>query len=230
MILRCCRVAYAAAVTTQAEPARQDEPPAWWLRAVLVAQAPRTVFAALRDDSREAAEDRQDAIAAVVFLAGLALTLITTQAATFADDPARAGIVIPVWLFIAGLLVGILNYWLAGGVLYLALSWLGSRSSYRQARQLLALAAVPLALSLVLLPLRLALYCEDIFRSGGSDSGSGAHLFTVLEAGFGLWSVVLLAIGIRVVNGWNWSRALGAVILFGGLVAVADLVLSLLGG
>jgi len=230
MILRCCRVAYAAAVTTQAEPARQDEPPAWWLRAVLVAQAPRTVFAALRDDSREAAEDRQDAIAAVVFLAGLALTLITTQAATFADDPARAGIVIPVWLFIAGLLVGILNYWLAGGVLYLALSWLGSRSSYRQARQLLALAAVPLALSLVLLPLRLALYGEDIFRSGGSDSGSGAHLFTVLEAGFGLWSVVLLAIGIRVVNGWNWSRALGAVILFGGLVAVADLVLSLLGG
>ena len=228
----CCneQVAYAAEMSTHAEPARQDEARAWWLRAALVAQAPREVFAVLRDDSRAAAEDRQDAIAAVVFLAGLALTLISGQAATFADDPLRAGIVIPVWLFIAGLLVGLVNYWLAGGVLYLALDWLGRGASYRQARHLLALAAVPLALSLVLLPVRLALYGDDIFRSGGSDSGPGAHVFTVLEAGFGVWSLVLLAIGIRVVQGWSWPRTAGAVVVFGGLVAVADLALSLFGG
>jgi hypothetical protein len=217
-------------VSTQAEPAGQDEARAWWLRALLVAQAPRAVFAALRDDSREAAEDRQDAITAIAFFVGVALTLITAQAATFADDPARAGIVIPVWLFIAGMLVGILNYWLAGGVLYLAVSWLGGKSSYRQARHLLALAAVPFALSLVLLPVRLALYGEDIFRSGGSDSGSGAHVFPVLEAGFGIWSVALLAIGIRVIQGWSWPRTLSAVGFFAVLVAVADLALSVLGG
>ena len=187
------------------------------------------MLAALRDDSREAAEDRQDAITAVVFLAGLALTLLSSQAASFADDPDRAGIVIPVWLFLAGLLVGILNYWLAGGVFYLALNWLGAGGSYRQARHLLALAAVPLALSLVLLPVRLALYGGDIFRSGGSDSGSGAHVFTVLEAGFGLWSLALLAIGVRVVYGWSWPRTVGAVVLFGVLVALADLALSLFG-
>jgi hypothetical protein len=94
----------------------------------------------------------------------------------------------------------------------------------------LALAAVPLALSLVLLPVRLALYGDDIFRSGGADSGSGAHVFTVLAAGFALWSLALLAVGIRVVEGWSWPRTIGAVGLFGGLVAVADLALSLLGG
>ena len=208
---------------------RQDESRAWWLRVWLVAKSPRTVLAALRDDSREAAEDRQDAITAVVFLAGLALTLLSSQAASFADDPDRAGIVIPVWLFLAGLLVGILNYWLAGGVFYLALNWLGAGGSYRQARHLLALAAVPLALSLVLLPVRLALYGGDIFRSGGSDSGSGAHVFTVLEAGFGLWSLALLAIGVRIVYGWSWPRTVGAVVLFGVLVALADLALSLFG-
>ena len=160
----------------------------------------------------------------------MALTLITSQASSFADDPARAGIVIPVWLFIAGLLVGLVNYWLAGGVLYLALSWLGAGGSFRQARHLLALAAVPLALSLVLLPVRLALYGGDIFRTGGADSGSGAHVFTVLEAGFGLWGLILLAIGIRVVTGWSRSRTVSAVLLFAGLVAVADLALSLFGG
>jgi hypothetical protein len=216
-------------VTTQAEPVRQDEARSWWLRVWLVARAPRHVLAALRDDSREAAEDRQDAVTAVVFLAGLALTLISSQAASFADDPDRAGIVIPVWLFLAGLLVGIVNYWLAGGVLFLALDWLGARGSYRQARHLLALAAVPLALSLVLLPVRLALYGGDIFRSGGSDSGSGAHVFPVLEAAFGAWSLVLLAIGVRVVYGWSWPRTVGAVGLFGVLVALVDLALSLFG-
>jgi hypothetical protein len=212
------------------EPARPDESQAWWLRALLVAQAPRPVFTALRDDSRDAAADRQDTIAAIAFFAGLALTLITSQASSFADDPARTGIVIPVWLFIAGSLVALVNYWLAGGVLYLALNWLGSSGSYRQARHLLALAAVPFALSLVLLPVRLALYGGDIFRSGGSDAGSGAHAFPILEAGFGLWSLVLLALGVRVVQGWSWPRTLGAVGVFAVLVVVVDLALSLFGG
>jgi Yip1 domain len=215
-------------MSTQVDRVQASEPGQWWLRALLVAQAPRPVFAALRDDSRQAVEERQDTIAVVVFLAGLALTLVTTQAATFADDPERAGIVIPVWLFIAGLLVGFLNYWIAGGALYLSLNWLGSRNSYRQARHLLALAAVPLVLSLVLLPVRLALYGGDIFRTGGADSGAGAHVFTALEVCFGLWSLALLAIGIRVLQGWSWPRTTGAVLLFGVLVAVADLVLSVL--
>lgn len=222
-------MAYAAVVNTRAEPARRDESSEWWLRALLVAQAPRVVFAQLRDDSREATEDRQDAIAAVAFFAGLALTLITRQATTFADDPARQGIVIPVWLFIAGLLVGVVNYWLAGGVLYLALDWLGARSSYRQARHLLALAAVPVALSLVLLPVRLALYGGDIFKSGGSDAGSG-NVFLALEGIFGVWSLVLLAVGIRVLTGWRWPRTAVAVALFAVLVGVANLALNVLGG
>jgi hypothetical protein len=199
------------------------------MRALLVAQAPQAVFLALRDDSREAADDRQDTIAAVAFFAGLALTLVTAQTASFADDPARTGIVIPVWLFIAGLLVALVNYWLAGGVLYLALNWLGSNGSYRQARHVLALAAVPFALSLVLLPVRLALYGGDIFRSGGADAGTAAHVFPLLEVGFGLWSLVVLAIGVRAVSGWGWGRTVGAVAAFAVLVAVADLALSLLG-
>ena len=217
-------------MNTRAEPARRDQSSEWWLRALLVAQAPRAVFAELCDDSREAAEDRQDVMAAIAFFVGLALTLLTAQAADFADDPARKGIVIPVWLFIAGLLVGVVNYWLAGGVLYLALEWLGAKSSYRQARHLLALAAVPLALSLVLLPVRLALYGGDIFRTGGSDGGSAGHVFLALALVFALWSVVLLAIGIRVLSGWSWARTAAGVGLFCLLVALADLALSVLGG
>src|SRR5262249_56428187 len=130
-------------MSIQADRGRPNGGRAWGQRVLLVPQAPRAVFAELRDDSREAAEARQDAIAAVAFFVGVALTLLSSQAGSFADDPARAGIVIPVWLFIAGLFVGVVNYWLAGGALYLALDLLGSRGSYRQARHLLALPAGP---------------------------------------------------------------------------------------
>jgi hypothetical protein len=215
-------------VSSQAGVGR-DEAGTWWLRALLVPQAPRPVFAALRDDSREAAEDRQDVVASIAFLVGVALTFASAAAGSFADDPARRGIVIPVWLFIAGVFVAIVNFWVAGGVLFLALNILGGEGSYRRARHLLAFAAVPLALSLVLLPVRLAIYGGDIFRAGGSDGGSGAHVFSVLELGFALWALVLLAIGIRTVEGWSWSRTAGATALFALLAALADVALQIFG-
>ena len=75
---------------------------------------------------------------------------------------------------------------------------------------MLAFAAVPIALSLVLWPVKLALYGEDWFRTGGGDSGAAGVAFDVLEIGLCAWSVALLAIGIRSVHGWTWRRALAA--------------------
>lgn len=216
-------------MSAHAEAERRDESGAWWLRALLVPQAPVPVFAALRDDSREAAEDRQDVAASIAFFAGVALTLVSAAASSFADDPARQGIVIPVWLFIAGVFVSAVNYWVGGGVLFLALNVLGGHGSYRRARHLLAFAAVPFALSLVLLPVRLAIYGGDVFRSGGSDAGTGAHVFTALEIGFGVWALVVLAIGIRTVERWSWLRTAAAVGLFGGLALLAEIALQIFG-
>jgi hypothetical protein len=216
-------------VSAHAEVERRDETGAWWLRALLVPQAPRPVFAALRDDSREPAEDRQEVVAAIAFSVGVALTLVSSAASSFADDPARQGIVIPVWLFVAGVFVAVLNYWFAGGALFLALNILGGEGSYRRARHLLAFAAVPIGLSLVLLPVRLAIYGGDVFRSGGSDAGAGAHVFTALELGFGLWALGLLVVGIRTLERWSWWRTAAAVGLFGLLAALAEVALQIFG-
>jgi hypothetical protein len=208
--------------------AARSEERAWWLRTLLVAQAPRPVFEALRDDSREAADARQEPIVVSVLLAGIALTAVSSTAASFADDPARGGIVIPVWLFIAGGLVAIVNYWLGGGALYLALRWLGSTGSYRRARHLLGLAAAPIALSLLLLPIRLALYGGDIFRSGGSDGATERWLFGALELVFVLWALALLAIGIRTAQRWSWRRSLAALAAAAAIAALLDFGLSVL--
>ena len=76
-------------------------------------QSPRSVFAALRDDSDAAAEERQDVAGALVWLAGIAGVLATSVASTLMDDPARDWIVVALWAFLAGGLYGFVLWALA---------------------------------------------------------------------------------------------------------------------
>ena len=75
---------------------------------------------------------------------------------------------------------------------------------------MLAFASVPIALSLVLWPVKLALYGDDWFRSGGRDSGTATVAFDVLGAAFLAWALALLVTGVRSVHGWTWTRAAAA--------------------
>ena len=111
-------------------------------------QSPRSVFAALRDDSDEAAEARQDVAGALVWLAGISGILATTVASTLLDDFEIDGILAAVWAFLAGGLCGFFLYYVLGKVTHVALRRLGSRGSFRRARHLLAFAAAPIALAL----------------------------------------------------------------------------------
>ena len=97
----------------------------------------------------------------------------------------------------------------------------GSVGSFRRSRHILAFATAPLAFSLVVWPLRLAVFGGDVFRAGGSDKGLGNALFVAVELGFAAWTLALLAIGVRTVHGWTWPRALGGLSL---AVAIAALV------
>jgi hypothetical protein len=103
---------------------------------------------------------------------------------------------------------------------------MGSLGSYRRSRQLLAFASVPLALSLVVWPVKLAVFGSDVFRSGGSDSGTGGAVFAAIWLGFVAWSIVLLVVGVRSVHGWTWGRSAAACVLAVVLVAAAAAGLS----
>jgi hypothetical protein len=196
------------AVEAHEVPESDEERRAWWLRLAAVLVAPQPVFAALRDDSDEAAEARQEQMLLLVLAAGVAGVLFTSAAGSLLDDPARDGLIVAVWAFIGGGIYGAAVYWLAGGLLYAVLNALGSQGSYRRARHVLALAAAPVAVSLLVLwPLKLALYGGDLFRSGGSDSGAGGTVFAVVGYVFFGWTAFLLVAGIRAVHGWAWPRA-----------------------
>jgi hypothetical protein len=196
---------------------------AWWLRSLLVFQAPRPVFAALRADSDEVAGARQEPVTALAFLAGIAAILSSGVAGGLLDDQEFDRLLVPFWVVFAGAAEAFGAYWIGGGVLHLVLRGLGSTGRYRRARHVLAFAAAPLALSLVLLwPLRLAVYGSDLFREGGEDKGVANAVFEVGEAAFAAWALVLLVLGVRIVHGWSWTRAAGA-------CALAGLVLGTVG-
>jgi hypothetical protein len=178
----------------------------WWLRTLLVLQRPRPVFVALREDSREAAADRAEPILLVVWLAGIAAVL--SDATTYLDDRTRDAVDLVVWAFLAGGITGAFAYFVLGAILHVVARRLGSQGSYRRARHVVAFAAVPVALSLLLWPVKLALYGEALFRTGGADAGRGGDAFDVLALAFFLWGTLLLAVGVRSVHGWAWPRAL----------------------
>ena len=199
--------------TPVAETAPADER-AWWLRLPAVLLAPRPVFAALRDDSGETARARQEPVAAIVGIAGIAGAFLSPVARHILNDPANSPIVIPVWAFVGGALEGLALYFVLGGCLYVAARGLGGLGSYRRARHVLAYASVPIALSLFTLwPVRIAVYGQDLFRTGGDDYGRGDAIFGAVELGFFAWSGILLLIGVRSVHGWSWPRSAAAVVL-----------------
>jgi hypothetical protein len=189
---------------------------------VLVLSAPRAVFVALRNDSKQDLADRSEPVLAIVILAGIAFVLSTSTAGRLMDPPdGYAPSIVPVWAFLAGALYGGVAYWVLGGVLHLCSVGLGSQGTYRRSRNVLALAAVPIALSLVLWPLKLAFFGSAPFHSGGEDSGVEGEVFAILWLGFLAWSIALLVVGVRAVHGWGWGRAAAAAaptVALGGLL------------
>lgn len=200
----------------------------WWLRAAAVLVAPRAVFVSLRGESDEEREVRQEPISAIAGLAGIAGVLGSPVARHLLNDPSMSLSLVPVWAFLGGVVYALALYWLGGGLLFGASLRLGGLGSWRRSRHVLGLAAAPLALSLLTLwPVRLAVYGQDLFRTGGDDYGRGDAIFGGLYLACLAWSAWLLVVGVRAVHGWTWARAVGAVALAAAFPALLVIATSL---
>jgi len=208
-----------ASAETTARPSALGR--SWWLRAPAVLVAPRAVFVSLRDESEEAVEARQEPLLAMAGLAGIASVLGTPVARHLLNDASFSVSLIPVWAFLGGAVYALAFYWLGGGLLYGSAQRFGGLGSYQRARHVLALSAAPLALSLLTLwPLRIAIYGQNLFRTGGADWGPGDRTFGGLVYFAFAWSALLLVVGVRGVHGWSWWRSLATVGLAAALPAL----------
>jgi hypothetical protein len=193
---------------------------AWWLRVPATLLSPRSVFFALREDDDDDVAARSEPLLLVIWLAGIAAVLATPTAAGILDDPDYDSLLLAIWAFIAGGLYGFVGYFVVGLAVLFGVRLLGSLGSFRRARQTVGFALVPLAASLlVILPLRLAIYGGDTFRSGGADAGTGERVLLGIQLAVAAWSLVLLVLGVRITHGWSWPRALTAVIGAAALLA-----------
>jgi len=200
---------------------------AWWLRVPATLLSPRSVFFALREDDDDDVAARSEPLLLVIWLAGIAAVLATPTAADILDDPDYDSMLLAIWAFIAGGLYGFVGYFVIGLALLFGVRLLGSQGSFRRTRQTVGFALVPLAVSvLLLLPLRLAVYGGDTFRSGGADAGTGETLLYAVQLAFAAWSLGLLVLGVRVVHGWSWARTLASVVVGAALIGALAVVLS----
>lgn len=199
----------------EAEAAPRSSEREWWLRSIGVLITPRSTFLALRDESKAALDARQEVVLALVFLAGIAGVLASPGVGTLMDDPRRDGVTVAVIVFISGALYGAATYWLGGGALAVGIHGAGGAGTARGARHLLAFAAAPLALELfVIWPIRLAVYGDHVFHSGGRDSiSAGRWFFYGADAAFSIWAMGLLILGVMTVHAWPIIRTLGAIVL-----------------
>ncbi|HEY8108278.1 MAG TPA: YIP1 family protein [Gaiellaceae bacterium] len=190
----------------------------WWLRAPAVLVAPRAVFVSLRDESDEAVEARQEPLLAIAGLAGIAAVLATPVARQMLNQAGTTPIVVAVWAFLGGLSYALAVYWLGGALLYGAARRFGSLGSYRRARSTFALSGAPLALALFTLwPIRILIYGQNLFRTGGTDWGPGDRTFGGLVYFAFAWCAILLLVGVRSVHGWSWGRSLATLALTAAL-------------
>lgn len=190
----------------------------WWERTLLVLRRPAEVFAALREDDDHS---RSEPLLALVFLAGIAGVLGTNAFSHALDDFELDGLTLAVIAFISGGLYGLVGYFLLGFLVYAGARAARSDVTFGRARQIVGFAVVPLALSLLVWFVRIAVYGGDPFRSGGSDTGFGNHLFEAIEIAVLLWSAVLLVVGLRAYHGWSTARALAAALPALALPALA---------
>jgi hypothetical protein len=202
---------------------------AWWLRVPATLLSPRSVFHALREDDPDDVAARGEPILLVIWLAGAAAVLASPKAGGLLDKPDYDAVVLAVWTFIAGGIYGAAGYFTIGFAIFFGARLLGSLGGFRRDRQIVGFALVPLAVSfLLLLPLRLAVFGGDTFHDGGADEGTGEAVLLAAQLAFALWSLVLLVLGVRVVHGWDWLRALAVVgsgsVLLAAIVGVFALV------
>lgn len=157
------------------------------------------LFARLQEEPSEESGDRSEIVAGLAFAAGVAAAL-AAGGDELRDLDALDSFV---WIFVTGVVLGFVLYWIVGWALAFVVERLGGGGSRQRTRHVFAFSFLPLVLALVAWLI-------------------WAPLLALLAAA----SLVLLVLGLREVYGWSVARSGAAVVL--AVVWLAALGVALL--
>lgn len=139
-----------------------------------------------------------------------------------------------------GVIGGLIIFYLITRLIHLTGGWLGGEASTDEIRVAVAWSYVPQVVGLVPLIILLmffgpTLMAADITGMAQEGALSGAFLMAILGVGvmqmvLGLWSLIILLMGLGQVQGFSAWRALGNIVLASLLLLVAIMALGIVVG
>jgi hypothetical protein len=135
---------------------------------------------------------------------------------------------------IAGALFGWMAYYFYAWLISVSGKWLGADTDSKTIRTVLAWASIPEIASLILMIPTVIIFGEDTFKSEISNYTPlrvvmGITLLT-LHVALSIWTLVLAVIGIALVQGFSYGKAILNVVLAASLIIVPIGLLALLFG
>lgn len=136
------------------------------------------------------------------------------------------------YAFILGGLLGWISYYIYSWAMSFTGNWLDGNAIPSKFRTILAWALVPSIASLILLIPEFIFFGDDLFRSVQQDqsmiSSIGWMVFGFIELGLGIWTAVILVIGIKLIQGFGTGKAILNMILPGLLIILPILIIYFL--
>lgn len=135
---------------------------------------------------------------------------------------------------IAGALFGWMAYYFYAWLISLTGKWLGVDTDSRTIRTVLAWASIPEIASLILLIPTVIIFGEDSFKSEISNYTPLRMVFgttqLILHLALSIWTLVLSVIGIALVQGFSYGKAILNIVLAASVIIVPIGLLALLFG
>ena len=172
-------------------------------------------------------------VTVLLFLSGISATFGRASTNCVGDTMNSLGFIIGVCI-IGGGLLGWVTFYISSALISWTGKWLNGQGNTKSFLRIGSHAMIPSIVALIFLFLKIGIYGIEIFKSDGDiySAGTLANIFfygaSILELLLGIWTVVLLVIGISEVQKFSIWKSILNMILPGFVVLIPLIAIILL--
>ena len=165
-----------------------------------------------------------------LMLGGVVRSISRASEKGMGDNMSTGGVLL-ITIILGGLL-GWISYYIYAWAMSFTGNWLDGEAEPIKFRTVLAWALIPSISSLIIIIPEIIIFGDDLFRSIPQDQSNFNNIswivFGLIEMGLGLWTLVILVIGIKLIQGFSTGKAILNVILPGLIILIPILIIVFL--